>query len=254
MPRGAAALHARPATGRPSRLTKRQKKEVRRGICGKDPRQYGFDFGLWTRRIVTQLIEEKLAVPPGMTAVGRLLAELDTTPQKPLRRAYERDPVAIARWQTETYPKPRRRTKRYGADIFLLDETSLRSDDPLQRTWGARGKTPVVKTSGQRQSVNAISAVNQQGAFWYNVYSGRLNGGRFIEFLHRRRRPVFLVVDSHPAHRAKMGATYVQSCEGRLELRFLPGYAPDLNPEPGASSTPQMESLSFFGRDRSYHR
>jgi len=228
---GEVALQSRPATGRPPRLTARQKRQVRRWICGKDPRQWGFDFGLWTRRIVAQLIEEKFAVPLGLTAVGRPLAELDITPQKPLRRAYERDPVAIARWQTETYPKLRRRAKRRGADIFFLDEAGIRSDDPLQRSWGARGKTPVVKTSGQRQSCNAISAVNQQGAFWYNVYSGRLNAGRFIEFLgdflRRRRRPVILVVDSHPAHRAKIVAAYVQSCKRWLELHFLPGYAPD---------------------------
>jgi transposase len=230
-----AALLSRPATGRPPTLTARQKQQVRRWICGKDPRQYGFDFGLWTRRIVAQLIEQKFGVPLGVTAIGRLLAELDITPQKPLRRAYERDPVAVARWQTETYPLLRRRAKHRGADIFFLDEAGIRSDDPLQRTWGARGKTPVVKTSGQRQSVNAISAINQQGAFWYNVYSGRLNAGRFIEFLgdflRRRRRPVFLIVDCHPAHRAKIVAEYVHSRKGRLELHFLPGYAPDLNPD-----------------------
>ncbi|MFI5353901.1 MAG: IS630 family transposase [Candidatus Binatales bacterium] len=232
---GEAALPAHPASGRPSRLTEPQKRQVRRWICGKDPRQWGFDFGLWSRRIVGQLIEQKFAVPLGLTAVGRLLAELDITPQKPLRRADERDPVAIARWQTETDPKLARRAKRRGADIFFLDEAGIRSDDPLQRSWGARGKTPVLRTSGQRQSVNAISAVNQQAAFWYNVYSGRLNAGLFIEFLgdflRRRRRPVFLVVDSHPAHRAKIVAAYVQSCEGRLELHFLPGYAPDRNPD-----------------------
>jgi transposase len=233
--RGEAALQSRPVTGRPPTLTARQKQQVRRWICGKDPRQYGFDIGLWSRRIVTALIERKFGVLLGVTAVGRLLAELDITPQKPLRRAYERDPAAVIRWQTETYPLLRRRAKRRGADIFFLDEAGIRSDDPLQRSWGVRGKTPVVKTSGQRQSVNAISAINQQGAFWYNVYSGRLNAGRFIEFLgdflRRRRRPVLLVVDGHPAHRAKMVAAYVQSCKGRLELHFLPGYAPDLNPD-----------------------
>jgi len=46
-----------------------------------------------------------------------------------------------------------------------------------------------------------------------------------------RRRTVFLVLDGHPAHRAKIVADYVQSLKGRLELHFLPGYAPDLNPD-----------------------
>jgi transposase len=65
----------------------RQRRQVRGWICGKDPRQYGFDFGLWTRRIVADLVEEKFNHKLSMTAVGRLLAALEITPQKPLRRA-----------------------------------------------------------------------------------------------------------------------------------------------------------------------
>lgn len=232
---GEPALQARPATGRPPSLTGRQKQQVWRWICGKDPRQHGFDSGLWTRRIVGQLIDQRFGVSLGLTAISDLLAELRITPQKPLRRAYERDPKEIERWKAETYPKLRRRSRSRGADIFFLDEAGFRSDSPLQRTWGAKGKTPEVQTSARRQSINAISAINQQGAFWYNICGNRLNAKRFIEFLasflRRRRRPVFLVVDRHPAHQAKLVAEYVQACKGRLELHFLPGYAPDLNPD-----------------------
>ena len=180
---GPAALQSRKASGPPCKLTAREKQRVRTWICGKDPRQYGFDFGLWTRRTVAALIEKKMGKTLGVTAVGRLLAELEITPQKPLRRAYERDPDAIAQWKTQQYPKLRARAKRRHADIFFLDEAGIRSDAPLQRTWGAKGKTPEVRTSGQRQSVNAISAVNLLGAFWYDVYTGRFNAGRFVDFL-----------------------------------------------------------------------
>ena len=232
---GEGALDSRPATGRPPRLSVRQQRQVRRWICGKDPRQYGFDFGLWTRRIVAEMVEEEFDQRLSLTAVGRLLACLDITPQKPLRRAYERDPIAIAKWKEADYPKLRARAKRLGADIFFIDEAGVRSDAALQRTWGAKGKTPIVATSGQRQQVNAISAVNATGTFWYDVYSGKFNAQLFISklkaFLRNRRRPVFLVLDGHPAHRAKIVAAYVQSLEGRLELHFLPGYAPDLNPD-----------------------
>src|SRR5262249_49138287 len=80
---GEAALKARKHPGRAPTLTARQKLQVRGWINGKDPRQYGFDFGLWTRQIVAALIEQKFEVRIGVTAVGRLLAELDITPQKP---------------------------------------------------------------------------------------------------------------------------------------------------------------------------
>ncbi|MBK8915057.1 MAG: IS630 family transposase [Phycisphaerales bacterium] len=258
---GEAALASRKGTGRPDKLSARQKREVRRWICGKDPRQHGFDFGLWTRKIVATLIQQKMKIRLSITSVGRLLAELNITPQKPLRRAYERDPAAIDRWKREQYPALQKRAGRRGADIFFLDEAGIRSDAPLQRTWGARGRTPVVATSGRRQSVNAISAVNRLGAFWYNVYEGRLNKEQFIlflkGFLRYRRRPVFLVLDRHPAHIARQVAEFVQSLGGRLELHFLPGYAPDLNPDEfvwnhlrqkGVSKTPLRENESLRAR------
>jgi transposase len=232
---GEAGLKARKHPGRRPTLTARQKLQVRGWINGKDPRQYGFDFGLWTRQIVAALIEQKFGVRIGVTAVGRLLAELDITPQKPLRRAYERDPAAIKRWTTEVFPGLRARAKRVGAKIFFLDEAGVRSDQVLGRTWGLRGKTPEVATSGRRQSVNALSAVNARGAFWYEIYTERLNASRFLEllkhFIRGRQGPVFLVLDGHPAHIAKAVAQYVQSLKGRLELHFLPGYAPELNPD-----------------------
>jgi transposase len=51
---GEEALNSRPSTGRPTTLSAREQNQVRRWICGKDPRQYGFDFGLWTRQIVSK--------------------------------------------------------------------------------------------------------------------------------------------------------------------------------------------------------
>jgi transposase len=261
---GAAALKARKHPGRKPALAPRQKLQVRRWINGKDPRQYGFDFGLWTRQIVAALIAQKFGVRLGVTAVGRLLAELDITPQKPLRRAYERDPVAIERWKASEFPRLRARAKRDGAKIFFLDEAGVRSDQVLGRTWGLRGQTPEVATSGRRQSVSAISAVNARGEFWYEIYTERLNAVRFVEllkhFMRGRRIPVFLVLDGHPAHIAKVVAEYVQRLVGRLELHFLPGYAPELNPDEfvwnhlkrqGVSKTPLRRDESLRNRVQS---
>lgn len=232
---GLEALVEKIAQGRKPKLTDKQQQQVKRWIVGKDPRQYGFDYGLWTRRIVQSLIEKKFGLVVGLTAVGRLLAGLEITPQKPLRRAYARDPQAIQEWLDERYPKLRRRARKYGAKLYFLDEAGFRSDPVLGRTYGLKGHTPVVPTSGQRQSINAISAVNAKGEFWYNVYSGKLNADRFVEFLQDfmkgRRERAFLVVDGHPSHKAKKVQAYVQSLVGKLELHFLPPYAPDLNPD-----------------------
>jgi len=232
---GPSALLMRKAGGPKPKLSGKQCAQVRRWIVGKDPRQFGFDFGLWTRHIVAELIEEKLGITLKLTAVGRLLARLGITPQKPLRRAYERDPAAVEAWRNQTYPRLRRRARKHGATIFFLDEAGFSSEPNLARTYGLKGQTPVVKTTGQRQKVSAISAVSAKGGFWSQTYSGMLNAGRFVEFLQAFRRggrgKVFLVVDGHPSHRAKVVARYVAACRGELELHFLPPYAPDLNPD-----------------------
>jgi transposase len=232
---GEAALRARKSLGPEPKLTDRQRGKVRGWIIGKDPRQYGFEFGLWTRQIVAALIAEKFGVTLGLTAVGRLLASLEITPQKPLRRAYERDPKAVAQWVKKDYPRLRRRARAVGATIFFLDEAGFSSEPSLGRSYGLRGQTPVVATSGQRQKVSAMSAISARGAFWSTVYTGMLNATRFVEFLgdfrRGRREKIFLVVDGHPSHKANLVKDYVQSCRGKLELHFLPPYAPDLNPD-----------------------
>jgi transposase len=223
---GLDALAEKIAQGPEPKLNEQQRQRVKRWILGKDPRQYGFDFGLWSRRIVQALIEEKLGIKLGLTAVGRLLASSEITPQKPLRRACERDPGAVASWRSETYPALKKQAKRLGAKLFFLDGAGLKSDPPLARTYGLKGQTPVVTTSGQRQRLNVISAVNARGQFWAATYTGKLGAEAFVEFLKRFMRmpdgKVFLVVDRHPAHKAKRVKTYVQSRRGRLELHLLP--------------------------------
>ena len=223
------------AAGPEPKLTDPQLRQVRRWIVGKDPRQYGFEFGLWTRRIVAELIARKFDIQMGLTAVGRLLARLNITPQKPRRGAYERDPKEIKPWLEERYPKLRVRARKHGAKIFFLDEAGFSSEPNLGRTYGLKGQTPVVPTTGQRQKVNAISAINARGEFWCKDYTGQLNAALFVEFLKDfmkgRGGKIYLVVDGHPSHKAKLVKQYVRSLQGRLELHFLPPYAPDLNPD-----------------------
>lgn len=98
-----------------------------------------------------------------------------------------------------------------------------------------RGQTPVVHRPGQRQSISVASAVNAKGAFWFCTYEGTLNAELFVELLQKmmqyRKKPVHLALDSLPAHKKAMVRDYVTSTKGKLTLHFLPGYAPDLNPD-----------------------
>ena len=133
------------------------------------------------------------------------------------------------------YPGLAARAKRDGADIYFWDESGFRADALQGRTWGVRGCTPVVEMPGIRQSVSAASAVNRKGAFWFATYKGGMSAELFVSMLKHilkgRRKPLFLALDSLPAHRARMVRDYVETTHGKLELHFLPGYAPELNPD-----------------------
>ena len=184
---------------------------------------------------MAERIQKKVKVTLGLTAVGELLAKLGLTPQKPLQRAYQRDPQAIEKWQRETYPEIAKLARKQKAEIFFWDESGFRADTVHGKTWGVRGQTPVVQRPGQRQSISAASAVNAKGAFWFCIYEGALNAELFVELLKQmmfnRRKPVHLILDSLPGHKKANVREYVASTKGRLTLHFLPGYAPDLNPD-----------------------
>lgn len=259
--KGLDALAPKARSGRSRKLSLIEEQEVKHWVIGGDPRQHGFDFGLWTRQIVVDLIKEKFGIDMSQSGVGKLLRRLDLTPQKPLRRAYERDEKAVTEWVETVYPRVRKIAKKTGAEIFWLDEASIRSDDPLQRTWGEKGKMPIVKTSGQRQSINAISALSNKGGFWYHVYNGKFNAEKCVEcfnrFLRNRKSPVILIVDGHPVHKSKRVMEYVESLEGRMEIVFLPPCAPDLNPDElvwnqmrniGTSKKPLKKGESLMNR------
>ena len=184
-----------------------------RWVNGNDPRQYGLDFGLWTRGVVADLIEQRFGMTLGLTAVGTLLARLGLTPQKPLQRAYQRDPEAIEAWQRERYPAIAQQAKASGGEVFFWDKSGFRADAVHGRTWGLKGQTPVVERPGQRQSVSAASAVNAKGAFWFCTLLRRphweLLAGPSAQDDSHPAKPVHLVVDGPPAHKTKLVKDYV---------------------------------------------
>jgi transposase len=232
---GLEALKARPVPGRPPRLSGGQLQRLDTLVVSNDPRQLRFAFALWTRAMIRELIRREFGAALSEVSVGRLLRKLGLSPQRPLYRAYQQNPEAVARWKAETYPQLRREAAQVGATIYFADEAGVRSDDHAGTTWAPVGQTPVVATTGDRFGINLISAVTAKGALRFAAYEGSLNGPVFIDFcrrlLHGAPGPVFLVLDGHPVHRSKAVKAFAASTNGRLRLCFLPGYAPELNPD-----------------------
>ncbi len=232
---GWGALDARKRGGRPPKLTAKVMAWVYETVSGKDPRQMRFPFALWTSVMVAELIWREFDIRLSKASVCRLLIQLGLSPQKPLWRAYQRDPERIEKWVMEEYPKIRALAQKLEADIFFGDEAGVRSDFHSGRTWAIRGKTPIVSTTGARFGCNMISAVSPRGAMRFMLVEGKFNGEVFVGFLkrliHNWPRSVFLIIDGHPAHRSVAVSKFVASTKGRLQLFPLPPYAPELNPD-----------------------
>ena len=233
--RGEGLFEVKKPSGRPPLLTKRQTNQLRKWIVGKDPRQLRFEFALWTREIVRDLIFERFGVEMTLQGVGKLLRRLGLSAQRPLVRAYEQDPERVRHFKEVEYPAIVKRAKKLGASIFFSDEAGVRSDYHAGTTWGEIGRTPIVRGTGQRRSLNMISAVSAKGKLHFTFVEGRVNADAFIcyleKLLHDVRGRIFLIVDGHPSHKASKVRRFVEQTNGRLELYLLPPYSPELNPD-----------------------
>lgn len=232
---GPDALETKPTPGPKPKLDDSQMRELRRVIIGKNPQQLDFGPALWTREIVRELIIRLFGVELSLVTVGRVLANLGMSPQRPLYRAYERDPAKTREWQEETFPAIQALAKKEGAAIFFADEASVRTDYHAGTTWGMVGHTPVVTGTGKKRSVSMVSAVSPRGELHFDVQMKGITGKDFLAFVKKLMddtgRPVFLIMDNSRVHKSLILKEHAANSNGMLRLYFLPPYSPDLNPD-----------------------
>jgi transposase len=221
--------------GQGGRLRVVQGQRIRSLIVGTMPNQLKLPFYLWTRAAVASLIAREYGITVSLVTVGRYLLAWGLSPQKPVRRAYERNDAAITRWLKQEYPAMARQARRDKAAIYWGDEMGLRSDHVTGTSYAPVGRTPVIRATGQRFGCNMISAITNKGALAFMVFQGKFKAPVFVAFLQRLLKQIagkiYLIVDGHPVHKSGKAMRFAATHSARLRLIRMPGYCPELNPD-----------------------
>jgi transposase len=199
------------------------------------PDQLDLPWALWSREAVRDLAQARFGVQLALRTVSDYLRRWSFTPQRPIKRALERQDAAIQAWLAEHYPKIAARAKAEGAVIHWGDETGISNQPVYGRSFAPKGQTPVLRRPATRRTLSMISAVTNRGTLRFMLYEGALNTALFLTFLQRLVRSakskVFLIVDNLQVHKAGKVQAWVAQHRDKIALFFLPAYAPEHNPD-----------------------
>jgi transposase len=192
-------------------------------------------FALWTRVAVQQLVKQLYSIQMPIRTVGEYLKRWGFTPQKPLTRAYEKNPKAVGQWLDETYPTIAERAKSEDAEIHWGDETGLLNNAYYHRSYAPAGKTPAIRLPAKREKISMISTVTNQGKVRFMVYEDAMNAKTLVRFMTRlikdADRKVFLILDNLRTHHSKPVREWLEKHREKIEVFYLPSYSPELNPD-----------------------
>ena len=226
-------------TGRPvgsgRTLNDGQAAYLRTILNEKAPEDVGIASPLWTRGAVAELIRKEYGIDMPVRTVGEYLKRWGYTPKVPGRHAKDQDPEEVRRWLEETYPAIERRAAREGAEIHWCDETGAAADRQPRRGYARKGQPARIEVPDPHIRMNMVSTISNEGSVHFMTYKPTMTAALFITFLERllgeTTRKVFLIVDRLKAHEAELVEEWAATHRERIELFFLPRYAPERNPE-----------------------
>lgn len=226
-------------TGRPLGsgrvLTDGQAEHIRQQLRTHQPEELGIAAPLWGRRAVRDLIRREYNVCLAVRTVGRYLQRWGFTAKRPRRHSRDQDPEEVRQWLEETYPAIAARAKREGAEIHWGDEVGVAADQVPARGYAPRGEAATLDVPGRHVRANQISTITNGGEVRFMTYTQTMTAALFLVFLGRLLRStagkVFLIVDRLRAHMTPAVQEWVAAHRDRLEVFYLPRYAPELNPD-----------------------
>lgn len=228
------SLVYRKAPGRPSRLTKTQKRQLATWLAS-GPEASGYECGCWTSVLIQDLIDRKFHVLYNRFYVCELLRHLGFSYQKARFVSDHLDADARQRWMESEFPRILSQAKQWGASLFFGDEASFALWGSLSYTWGRRGQQPHVPTTGLRKGYKVFGAIEFfTGRLIYQGTEQRFQSDSYQAFLryllaHVSGR-VILIQDGARYHTSKATREFFAQHQERLTIYQLPAYSPDYNP------------------------
>jgi transposase len=215
-------------------LSEARQAEIVRLMKGRNPDQLQLEGVLWSRQAVKGLIEQRFGITLTRQAVGGYLRRWGVSAKKPQKRWIEQDPERVRAWIEQEYPAIQARARRERALVLFSDEMGVRAGQTAGLSYAPVGERAVVPQTGKRFSANVISAVGADGTLLFDVFQGSCDEIRFLDFCdklleHIPDRKIFVIVDNARFHKSQAIAYWLLD-HPRLELFFLPPYAPELNP------------------------
>jgi transposase len=231
---GPAGLKSQKRPGRPSKLTKSQKKELSRIII-KGPEKAGFPGECWRSPMIQNLIYRKFRVCYSVCYISQLLKSLGFSYQKAKFVADHKDPETRQQWIEEKWPEIYQMAVEKNAYLLFGDEASFPQWGTLSYTWAIKGQQPIVKTSGNRKSYKIFGLIDYfSGRFFCKGQQERLNSESYAtylkEVLSKTRKHIILIQDGAKYHTSKTMQTFFLKHAKRITVFQLPSYSPDYNP------------------------
>ena len=226
-------------TGRPlgsgRALSDSQAEQVQQLLRTHQPEELGIAAPLWTRRAVGDLIRKEFDVSLAVRTVGRYLKRWGFTAKRPRRHARDQDPDEVRQWLEETYPAIEARADREGAVIHWGDEVGVAADQQPARGYAPQGEAATEDVPDRHVRANQISTITNAGEVRFMTYTQTMTAALFLVFLGRLLRSttgkVFLIVDRLRAHMTPTVQAWVAAHADRIEVFYLPRYAPERNPD-----------------------
>src|SRR5271170_761927 len=239
--------HLHPGSER--RLSPRDQKDLLARLK-RGARAYGYPTDLWTLKRVAEVIRKECGVEYTLSGVWRVLRALGLSAQVPLTIALERDEQYIRKWVRSVWPEILDRARRTRATLLFVDESGVQTSPNVRRSWAREGSRPVLRTKSSREKVVVISGVSLDGELYFDLFDHDMTGTEVIWFLERLLEEipgrVLVLWDNGGIHRCVEVNTFVWLNRQRLELRRLPPYAPELNPDEGIWDVIKNDKLANY--------